>query len=255
MQRSNARPTARRLRGALVALAVVPATGLQAQIPEEFTNLRVLPADVSRGELMGVMRGFAGALGVRCNFCHVGEDPNDFIGYDFASDEKEVKRVARSMMEMRGEINGRLLAATGRDDRLDVQCATCHRGVRRPISLTDEILEVIESDGVEAAEARYRELRGQYYGRAAYDFGQGSLNMVTETLARAGDLDGARAMIALNVEHNPDDHWPYMLQAQVLMQAGDREGAIASAERALELSPGNEFYEQQLERLRRAPGS
>lgn len=250
----------RHVAGAVLAIAVLaiaqagaPDT-VRGQIPSEFTNLQVLPEDISRAQLVGIMRNFAGALGVRCNTCHVGDDPSDFTGYDFASDDKELKRVARAMMEMGREINGPLLAATGREDRVRVQCSTCHRGIRRPIPLTDEILNAVREDGVGAAEARYRELREQYYGRAAYDFGQGSLNMVTETLAREGDADAALAMIALNIEHNPEEHWPYMLQAQVLAQSGDRDAAIASAEKALELDPGNEFYAQQIERLKEPPG-
>ena len=41
-----------------------------------------------------------------------------------------------------------------------------------------------------------------------------------------------------------------MLEAQVLFQMDDREGAIAAVERAIELEPENDFYKQQLERLR-----
>ena len=80
------------LAGAAILLGAGSAS---AQIPEEFTNLEVLSEDISRGELVGMMRGFAGALGVRCNFCHVGEDPSNLDNYDFASDEKESKVVAR----------------------------------------------------------------------------------------------------------------------------------------------------------------
>jgi len=44
-----------------------------AQFPEKFTNLKVLPMDISRKELESTMRGFAFALNVRCNHCHVGK--------------------------------------------------------------------------------------------------------------------------------------------------------------------------------------
>ena len=254
----RSRPAAPAIRAlsfaAAVGLGCLVPDGASAQIPSEFTNLQVLPEDISRAQLIGVMRGFSGGTGLRCSNCHVGEEgANNFEGYDFASDEKELKRVARAMLEMSREINGPLLAATGREDRVRVQCVTCHRGIRRPVALTDEILTTVRAEGVEAAEARYRELREEYYGRAAYDFGQGSLNMVTETLAREGDTDAALAIIALNIEHNPEDHWPHMLQAQVMAQAGDRDGAIASAERALALDPGNQFYAQQIERLKSPP--
>jgi len=58
--------------------ALLTASPARAEIPDEFTNLEVLPEDITRGELVSIMRGFAGALGVRCNHCHVGEDPSDF---------------------------------------------------------------------------------------------------------------------------------------------------------------------------------
>jgi thioredoxin reductase len=43
------------------------------QIPDKFTNLKVLPKDISKQELQSTMRGFAFALGVRCEHCHVEE--------------------------------------------------------------------------------------------------------------------------------------------------------------------------------------
>ncbi len=183
---------------------------------------------------MGIMRGFAGALGVRCNFCHVGEDPDNLDGYDFASDEKEVKRVARAMMQ--------------------VQCVTCHHGLQRPVTLQDEMYEALEAGGLEAADGRYRELRERHYGSAAFNFKQGPLNSVTETLARRGDVEDALGIIRLNIEHNPNDAYPNMLLAQVLFQMEDQDGAVAAVERAIEIEPDNDFYKQQLERLK-DPGS
>jgi hypothetical protein len=51
------------------------AGGFEDQIPDKFTNLKILPSGVPRAELVRVMREFASALGVRCNHCHVGENP------------------------------------------------------------------------------------------------------------------------------------------------------------------------------------
>ena len=50
---------------AIVCLALVAATGrLAAQgIPTEFTNLHVLPQDISRQEIVSLMRGYVGAVG------------------------------------------------------------------------------------------------------------------------------------------------------------------------------------------------
>ena len=72
--------------------------------PEEPENLKVLPAEVKGARLGGVMRGFASALGVRCEHCHVGEGP-DLAKFDFPSDEKAAKRKARVMFKMVQQIN------------------------------------------------------------------------------------------------------------------------------------------------------
>ncbi|MDX1577199.1 MAG: c-type cytochrome [Gemmatimonadota bacterium] len=238
------------LAGIAFVAAMVGAGPAAAQIPEEFTNLEVLPEDISRGELVGIMRGFAGALGVRCNHCHVGEDPADLSTHDFASDEKETKRVARGMMTMLEEINETLIPAAGRSDHERVQCATCHGGIAVPVQLRDVMLRAVEEEGPEAAVAKYRELRERYYGRAAYDFGSGQLNEVAETLAGREAYDEALAIIRLNIEHHPDEAFPNFIEAQVRIRMEDREGAIRALERAVELEPETPFFRSQLERLR-----
>ena len=53
---------------AALLLIGTPAT---AQFPDKFRNLKVLPKDISKHELESTMRGFAFALGVRCDHCHV----------------------------------------------------------------------------------------------------------------------------------------------------------------------------------------
>ena len=109
----------------LVVLLVIGLPVAQAQIPEEFTNLKVLPEDISKGELVGIMRGMAGGLGVRCNHCHQG--PDNLQGMDFATDDKESKRTARAMMIMMNAINKDHLAKleTERTEVLEGM----HRGV------------------------------------------------------------------------------------------------------------------------------
>ena len=57
---------------AIAALALpAPVSSLAAQAPEKFENLQVLPKDIARDSLLQIMRGFAFALGVRCEHCHV----------------------------------------------------------------------------------------------------------------------------------------------------------------------------------------
>jgi hypothetical protein len=233
--------------GAMVLLLGVGSAS--AQIPDEFTNLKVLPKDIGKRELVGVMRDFAGALGVRCTHCHPGKTPGSLEGVDFASDELEVKKVARTMMKMVGQINDRLLPASGRDALVRVRCVTCHRGLVKPESLDRVLLAVVEKDGVDAAAARYRELREQYYGTGAYSFSPGTLNTVAETLAQ-DDLDGAISLMRLNVEVNPDAAFSHLLLGQLYATKGDRDAAVASIERSLELNPDNEHARRLLKKVR-----
>ncbi|HEX8384865.1 MAG TPA: c-type cytochrome [Rubricoccaceae bacterium] len=72
--------------------------------PERSENLEVLPDTTSAETLRAVMQSFTRALGVRCSECHVGQG-RDFRTWDFASDAKPHKEVARGMMRMTMEIN------------------------------------------------------------------------------------------------------------------------------------------------------
>lgn len=109
---------------------------LSAQIPEKYTNLRVLPKDITRPQLVAIMRDFAIQLGVRCHHCHVGEEGADFSTFDFATDVKAAKATARKMMALTGEINTSLTSALGSpaDNQRRVTCFTCHRGTVKPLT-------------------------------------------------------------------------------------------------------------------------
>jgi len=68
--------------------------------PEKPKNLQVLPKDWTGTRLRPVMTGFTRALGVRCSYCHKGEEGKPLSTYDFASDENPNKNRAREMMRM-----------------------------------------------------------------------------------------------------------------------------------------------------------
>jgi hypothetical protein len=109
--------------------------------PENPENLQVLPDDIGADGLRNVMRAFTRGLGVRCSYCHVGE--GDFLNWDFASDEKGHKEVAREMMRMTRQINEDLLAdIEGLHEHegegsgaFRVTCWTCHRGDTTPATM------------------------------------------------------------------------------------------------------------------------
>jgi hypothetical protein len=122
---------ARLLISATVLLTL--ATTATAQIPEKFTNLKVLSPEISRPELVEIMKGFTQGLGVRCTACHMGEEGKPLKSYDFASDEKRMKQNARVMLQMVQEINSKNIPKLHLDaPPIKVSCYTCHRGQKQP---------------------------------------------------------------------------------------------------------------------------
>lgn len=242
-----------RLVQALV-LAVLPGTGpAYAQIPDKFTNLQALPKETSRDQLVQTMRSFANALGVRCSHCHVNKVPEDLKTFDFASDDKETKRVARVMMRMTREINGHLLPETGRTPVRTVGCMTCHHGLARPEQLIDVLSASLEKDGVDAALAKYGELREKYRDQAAYDFSMRTLNMLAEKLAGEKSLDSAIKVQEFNVKVNPGIASSHRLLADLYLDKGDRAAARANFEKAVALAPEDAYYQRRLQEMSASP--
>jgi hypothetical protein len=161
--------------------------------PDSLINTKVIPHSTPVPQVLGMMRNFAGDLGVRCQFCHVGEEGQPLDRFDFASDKKRTKLVARQMMLMLQEINRRLDTIPRQATAaVPATCATCHRGVSRPVPLYTVMFDAATAAGADSASRVYRGLRERYYGRDAYDFGEPSLNTAAFRLARTGKYDDAR---------------------------------------------------------------
>lgn len=98
------------------------------------TNLQVLPKDISSDDLMKLMHGYAGALGVHCTFCHEVNEQTHHA--NFAADTKPDKTIARTMIAMTAEINAKYLTQVKDPDATPadktVTCGTCHRGQTMP---------------------------------------------------------------------------------------------------------------------------
>lgn len=236
-----------------LAVAILMVSGIsepRAQIPDQFTNLKVLPEDISKAELISIMRNVVGGLGVRCNHCHSG--PANLQGMDFATDEKESKRTARAMMLMVNAINDKYLDKldTSRAVLLDVKCVTCHRGQTLPRFIEDLIEEQIEQEGITSAVARFKELREEHFGGFAYNFTAMPMRRLGEKLARAGKIDDALAILEMNSEFSPESVSNWVLIAQVQFESGHSDKAIASLEKALKYEPDNEFVKGQLQKMK-----
>ena len=146
--------------GSLLVLAGSIAVSAQAgggaaQQPGGFTNLQVWPKDTSRAVIAQFMNAFGDSLGVSCDYCHVQRDGK----FDYASDDKREKRVARQMILLRDSINVVLPAIVGKPAGagptsgeghegmpVRVLCSSCHRGLPVPRSIADEVSSA-ESNG------------------------------------------------------------------------------------------------------------
>lgn len=126
-----------------ILLATVPV--VNAQMPDEFKNLKVLPGDVGKDELVATMKNFAISLGVRCDHCHVGPPEGSLDKFDFASDEKPAKDITRVMMRMTQAINGDHLDKVEKpgSTAVRVDCATCHRGKPLPAKPEEIFSEIM----------------------------------------------------------------------------------------------------------------
>ena len=224
----------------VVGLAVfVVVEGISAQVPGKFppdslVNVQVFPKATPVTQVIAAMRNFAGGLGVRCQFCHVGEEGMPLARFDFASDEKREKLVARQMMRMVQEINRRLDTIPRRPTpALEVSCATCHRGVSRPVPLNILIADVATAAGADSATRTYRALRQRYYGRDAYDFSEFSLNSAALRVARANRYDDAFGLLRLNEEMSPAASSTHLFRGNIHALRGDTAAAVASLREAI----------------------
>jgi hypothetical protein len=228
------------MRRLLAPLALLALTGtLAAQAPgkwppDSLVNLKVFPPNTTVTQVIGAMRNIAGGLGVRCQFCHVGEEGMPLERFDFASDEKRTKQVARQMMHMVQEINRRIDTIPGRPAQgVPVVCATCHRGVSRPIPLNQLLTETTVASGADSAIRTYRALRQRYYGKDAYDFSEFSLNSAAFRVGRENKFEDAFALLRLNEELFPASSGLQVFRGNISLMQGDTAAAATAFREAI----------------------
>jgi tetratricopeptide (TPR) repeat protein len=251
----------------LLAPAVLSAQGGRGGEPPK--NLQVLPKDMPRNQVTAIMRQFAMSLGVRCEHCHAeapraaNADTAAAAGrggrggggpqLDYALDDKENKKIAREMMKMVADINGKYLPATGRTftDLSRVTCETCHHGLARPRTLRAALTEAVQASGPDSAIKLYRALRLRYYGSAAYDFSEQSLNEAGNQLGQTADQRrAALAILRLNLEFFPTSVPTLTNLATISVAVGDTAGAVAAINQALQVQPDNNQLRNLLQRIK-----
>lgn len=225
---------------------------ISAQDGGHFKNLKVLPKDISKENLKNVMKGFTAALGVRCSFCHVGEEGKPLDTYDFSSDRKTSKQKARIMMKMTHDINSVYLAKLSEfsNNIEKVECVTCHRGAKEPRKLEDVMLYTIKKKGVDQAVKTYHELRDKYYGGFTYDFRDHTLVSVIQGLVDDKNFDAALKMGELNLKMYPNSGVAHFGMGQAYEAKGDNANAVIEYKEAVKLMPGAaRFLDKKIEKL------
>lgn len=246
--------------GGLVSSSLLLISPIQAQEqwswPEKPQNLQVLPKEWPGSRLRPVMTGFTRALGVRCSYCHQGEEGKPLSTYDFVSDANSNKNRAREMLRMLGSINDHLknIEPSG-DKRVNMWCHTCHRGRPRPMTLEEELGETYRMKGLETALAHYRDLKKNYYGRGTYDFGERALNSFGYEVLNNNDAAGAVAVFKLSTEEFPESANFWDSLAEAYMKSGDMKLAEEYYEKSLALDPENQNAKDMLKKIREGGGN
>lgn len=218
------------------------AFGPRGAVGQEYENLHVLPPDIARAELSGIMLANLSGLGLPrranegCLYCHVGSMDVPAGEWDWASDAKPEKETARAMMAMVQEINARLDGVERRWGG-EVTCYTCHAARTNPMPLPDVLLAAYESGGVDALVERYRQLRTRYFAADAYDFRTHTLQSVAGALAERGQVVDAATVHQLNMEATEDPEAARGLVRLRLTEALEGGGVDAMLARHAELEP------------------
>lgn len=242
----------RRMNAVWLVTMMTMATPAESQIPDEPVNLQYFSEDISRDSLVGVMREFSFALGVRCQYCHVGGDGVSFEGVVFESDEDPDKRKARYMLRLVDTLNRSMLPMMAdRDEPVTaVECKTCHRGLPKPTLLKHELRATLDEHGADSMAVQYRRLRETRMARGYFDFGEWETNTLAESLGAEGRYQDAIAVYEVNLEFHPESVSILSALGQLHEELGDTDGAVRYYERVLEVSPANRQALARLEALR-----
>jgi len=222
--------------------------------PDSLVNTRVIPRTTPVTQVIGQMRNITAGLGVRCQFCHVGEEGLTLERFDFASDAKRTKLVAREMMRMVQSINRTLDSLPGRSGPgVQVTCSTCHRGVSQPVPLFQVIVDAAIAGGADSAIRAYRSLRERYHGGDSYDFREPTLNIAAFRLGRANRFDDAFALLRLNEELFPGSSAMYVFRGNISLMRADTAAAESAYREAIRRDPANQEARGRLRDIGRTP--
>jgi len=117
-------------------VALITITAAFTYDDPKFTNLKILPKDISEKAMDSIMHHYSESLNVGCDFCHIHNTLRDT--WDMASDVKPEKLIARKMMTMTTGINAKYFPPEDSTKAQLIQtitCYTCHKGEAIPIDM------------------------------------------------------------------------------------------------------------------------
>jgi CubicO group peptidase (beta-lactamase class C family) len=147
-----------------------------------------------------------------------------------------------------------MLTNHGNTKRVDIAGAIVHILRGEPftlpgLSIARRLYEEIKADGIDAAMRRYDSLRAE--AARDYDLGESELNTLGYQLLGEGRVEDAVRVFERNAEAFPTSSNALDSLGDAYAQAGERERAMASYERATSLDPGNRHAAAALVTLRR----
>ena len=190
-----------------------------------------------------IMQTWARSLGVKCQYCHSAARGTN--------DPQPKKDIARQMFIMMMDVNAKIEAATGKHegDVTKVECVTCHRGIAVPGQLTDILTKTYRDQGTAGVAAQYKDLKKEYFGRQAYDFGEDTLITVAHKLSSNMPKD-AITLLKLNLDTWPQSVRSYMEMGYAYSRLLDEESAVEVLEKALAIEPENGVIQGQIQQLK-----
>lgn len=222
--------------------------GARGDVFADPKNLQVLPSDISPDELRRTMVGFSGALNAQCSYCHMVDNDLLMPNPDYSDDSKWTKKIAREMLKMVADINGRVsnIEASPRQQKVQVACITCHRGQYRPVLILSALEEARDVGGIDAVIAKYSELRERYFGNHTYDLRPSTLAGFARKVASEGDTDGSIKILDFANQNFPDQERVLFALARVHQQRNENDQAIEFLRRLVQQFPDSSFYANQL---------
>jgi tetratricopeptide (TPR) repeat protein len=116
-------------------------------------------------------------------------------------------------------------------------------------SIADVLLKTIEEQNVDAAIKQYYDLKTARPTK--YDFGESALDDLAERLDEMKNPKEARRILELNAQENPSSY-TYDSLGEACTEAGDKECAVNSFKKSLQISPDDMNAAERLKKLNAA---